>query len=232
MEKYYESIQGICLLKQLYLEPEIIKRIRYFCNFSVDISGYKNRELVRFLTKDNKERYVLLTTKHRRELIRMMYNQNIHIQPRKESHKISDSRFGSVLTKLISNIEISGYIVNNVISFIPKYPVGMIKRKCKLKVNEEFRYYNYTIYILDIRNTKVVMEVKKHYHNYDIITIVSYNILDFLFLLIHSERNEPLHIFKHMYYTPLKLGAANVWSFHTVYILVLQYRCSIADKLP
>ena len=83
MENFNQSVQGICLIKHLKFPTEIIKQIRYYVNFSVDLSGYTNQELVRFITDDHILRLELLRSLHRRQIIRYLYNKKIHVIPRK-----------------------------------------------------------------------------------------------------------------------------------------------------
>ena len=188
MEKYHESVQGICLLNKLYLEPEIIKKIRYYCNFSVDITGYKNSDIVRYLTKDNKERYDLKNTKHRRELIRMLYEKKIHIPPNRENQNI---RFADVIKILVSKIRIqevrygNGFHYGSKIIYTPKFliykdqPITIDRKKT-------IKYYNYEFDVIDIRNTHIGMEVTAYYETYHVSTYVKYDIDKFLFLSIHT----------------------------------------------
>lgn len=197
MEKYHQSVQGICLLNKLYLEPEIIKKIRYYCNFSVDITGYRNCDLVRYLTKDNKERYDLKNTKHRRELIRMLYDKKIHIPPNRDR---LENRFDSIVNVLVSSYKIKEHqnLRKNSIHFTPAYLSTIHFKRRDYDEGMWFRYYNYEIIFEKIQISKIKLRVTAHYHTYSVSTFVNYNIDDFLFLVIHAI--EPFYIFKCMPY--------------------------------
>ena len=149
MENYQSSIEIICSLNQLFLEPEIIKKIRYFCNGSIDITGYTNIELIRFLSKCNEERFTLLNTKSRSEIIRMLYDNKIHIKPKQKKeeplsyqlHPYHYSRF----------IPIYDFLATKNVS--PCYS--------PLKIGFSFQYYNYTFTIEKISYHHIFLHTSK-----------------------------------------------------------------------
>ena len=140
MENYQSSVEIICSLNQLFLEPEIIKKIRYFCNGSIDITGYTNIELIRFLSKCNEERFTLLNTKSRPEIIRMLYDNQIHIKP-KQKKKKHNSRFTPIYDFLATKNVASNYT--------------------PIKIGFSFQYYNYTFTIEKFSYNHIFLHTSK-----------------------------------------------------------------------
>lgn len=216
MENYHKSVQYICLLNQLYLEPEIIKKIRYYCNFAVDITGYRNRDLIRLITKDNTERYHLSQSKHRRELIRLLYQKKIHIKPNRNVYQ-KLNRFDNIVSTLLCEYQIQESLYDEKpsnISFIAKFYqtiTGNVDKHTTIEEGKTINYFNYEIDIIQISIHQVGIIATKYFSKHYISGFITLRMNDFLFMIFHIMI--PSHLYKCVKYNELKTYLKEVRSF-------------------
>lgn len=185
MEKYYNSIQGVCILKRLNLPIEIIHRIRYFSNFSVDLSGYTKLELIRCLTSEHRIMYSILKTKHRSEIIRLIYNYKIHLEPRK--YKVGFYRFREICECFTKDF----YIEQNSITFNNDIVLNL-SLMCKNGLLKNEIHHNYYITYLPIKNrrSKATLSCYRSYGKRfanNRLFYIQIDIWEYIFMVIHQN---------------------------------------------
>lgn len=209
MENYNISVQGVCLIKHLKLPTELIKKIRYYVNFSVDLSGYTNQDLIRYITSDPIIRLELARTLHRRQIIRYLYSKQIHVQPRK-------NRVFSLQS--VCKLVWSNYIVSQDKKFIRLFDHNNEESRIKIWKSKNVITCSYahrfaSLYIkklyrskahitgfVDINNMRIFID--KHVYIWDLIFLYFHSnpisITHFYMKLIGNNEIEPKELFYDM----------------------------------
>lgn len=202
MEHYHNSVQGICIIKYIDLPPEIIHKIRYFCNFSADLSGYTRRDLLRYITTDHVTLKYFMNTMHRSQIIRRLYSDRIHVKPRKKKF----NRFEEICKLNLSSIE---FIHRNIWFKIQNDDCYIISTKpreqnikLKYKIQDRFK----CIYIFGYFGSKVHKFSNKislpflRYNNNNVYMFeIQFNVWDYLFIVLHN--NSKSILYKHFFET-------------------------------
>ena len=175
MEEYNNSVQGVCLINNLHLPIELIKKIRYYCNFSVDITGYSKDDLLRIITKDNSESYKLYNEKNKQELIRILYNKKIHLQPTRKKCK-------NVLGTIIKQI-VSINVIRDM--FVTKIKYGIDSHQLSIFIGYTYKYYDYLIYVKHVTNKNVLLRIEKQFHDHTKYVHIWYKLDHVVFLHIN-----------------------------------------------
>ena len=205
MEKYHKSVQGICLIKHLKLPNEIINRIRYYVNFSVDITGYTRLELIRYITTEHRRMNIILRTKHRSEIIRFLYDNNIHIKPRKIV--VGITRFKNICDIFTSKVYIDNnifYMYDNDDNIIEPYIENNMKLLIRNSLSSNEGLYDYHTGYWPIRYIKRKNKIQLPFfrtngvfHHTKIFSI-QIDFWEYIFMILHHSPEYHAVMFKQL----------------------------------
>ena len=173
-------------------------------------------DLIRHLTTNHREMYYMYLRYHRSKVLRLLYNNKIHLKP----NKIKIDRFKDICNLVISSYDITSYNNIMLINAIQEKMIPLIRTDCikviEHQISKEDYRYEYNIGYIGARylsnRSKMFLPCYMSLEGRTLnMFVVNINIWEYIFMVLHSYPKFHLYFFadmnnemKDMYFKMLK----------------------------